>query len=411
MSRRTLLIATAVYALFWVIVFASWFGIPFAETFASDASGYSKAAIHLLQSGFYSIDGVQPYFLREPGMSLFLVPVFAAFGPENAYALFFIQGILYWLACLLFAHQLLPIAGKRVTEICFVLLLTHISVFHTIFSAYRECFTLVVLLCFASVMLAYMRRPTTWKALAAGVLLGFATLTYYSFLFFPLFLAVVLWLQKVRLRDALLMLIVPAVVVSPWILRNASYGPEASIQAQQRLTYALFVRAEQAEKVHGFEPFMCLWAEYISRDWTGRSDACSFNGVKNRKWPGGVALGNEEEIAEQSKARIFANFGSYLWFSVVDIIEQHLPFVGGGWSTAYNGFAALASLVLYVGFIAGARFAVDRRYLLFSALIAYNTLFFVLTDATPRYLLPILFCYTIFAALGYERVLRWRSRS
>ena len=407
MQRRAFYFAMAAYLLFCGIAFVRFFPFARGEIFSSDAAVYSQGAIHLLQSGFYSSDGVHPLFSREPGMSLFLAAVYAIFGIENAYALFLVQATLYYCSVLWFCRSLRNVFGERVAALCFFLLLTYVSVFHTIFSAYRECFALVLLLSFASLFLSFLRDRTMLKALASGAVLGGVILTYSSFLLFPFFLAVVLWRHRIRFREAVILVVLPFVVVAPWFIRNAQYGRAAQTEVLQRMTYVWYVRAEQAEKVHGLEPLRCLWSEYVSRDWSGRSDACSFNGVKNREWPRGVPNGNEAQVARVSQLRIVHSLPSYLWFSVFEILELHLPYVGGGWSFAFNLGASVAAFFLYLGCFLGMPFLFHQRSTLFVALMLYHTLFFIFTDATPRYLLPILFCYTVFAAYGYERLLHW----
>ncbi len=410
MHKRTFSIITLLYIALWVIVFFSRSNIPVAEVFSSDASEYSRAAIHLLQSGFYSLDGVHAFFAREPGYSLFLAVLYFLFGIENSFALFVVQGLLYYFACLFFVRSLPSSVSQRAATICFALLLTHISVFHTIFSAYRECFALILLLVFSATLLLFLCCPTFLKACISGVLLGYAILTYYSFLLFPFFLLLVLWIHRVRLRYALPLFFIPFLVISPWLVRNSQYSSNERSEAMQRMTYVWYVRAEQAEKVRGLEPLRCLWSEYVSRDWSNRSHACSFNGVKNTKWPNGILHGDEDQLAVESRHRILQSFPSYLWFSIIEILELHLPYLGGGWSFTYNLSASLASLLLYIGFLFGISSMRDKNCTLFVALIFYNTLVFILTDATPRYLLPIIFCYTFFSALGYERMLRWHKR-
>jgi hypothetical protein len=170
-----------------------------------------------------------------------------------------------------------------------------------------------------------------------------------------------------------------------------------------------YVRGEQSETVHGLEPLKCLYAEYVSRDWTGRDPNCSFNAVWHRKWPQGfVGVEADRAISTEGQAKIRAHFGSYLWFSVFEVIELHLPFVDS-WGEPYNVLALLSMLVLYAGAVWS---LVDLRRTalwLFPMLIGYVTGVFALTDAIPRYLLPVIFCYAVLAGIGYDRVIAWFS--
>ena len=79
---------------------------------------------------------------------------------------------------------------QRAAGICFLLILTSGSVFHTVFSAYRECLTLILLLFFAALFLSNRDLITWWKTVLMGLLLGLAILTYYPLVFLPPFLLI-----------------------------------------------------------------------------------------------------------------------------------------------------------------------------------------------------------------------------
>jgi hypothetical protein len=173
-----------------------------------------------------------------------------------------------------------------------------------------------------------------------------------------------------------------------------------------------YVRGEQAERVTGRMPLKCLIAEYLTRDWTGLSDACSFNGLMHRKWPDGFDLSADYGDVEGAAIRkIRSHLLNYFNFSSYEVLELHLPFLGGGWSRAYNEYASLTMFMLYVGFFLGLPKILRRKHALWIAFIGFNTLIFILTDATPRYLLPVLFCYAIIAGIGYDWLLKRLTRA
>ncbi len=428
MSRKTLIIGPVFYIILCTIVAMSWMKWPAAEVFSGDASDYGRAAVHLAHQGFYSVDGIHPFVEREPGYSVFLAGIFLIFGDYNVFAVFGVQAFLFLLISYLFCRELglfidadvmfaekerLPAGksttaanGQRIAGICFVLLLTCISVFHSIFSAYREGFALILLLAFALFILRTERKPGVGWAVLAGMFLGFSILTYLTFLLFPLFLLPFFWLRHWDWKRSLIVLVVPFIVVAPWFVRNTQLPAAQRTLSSQRMTYVWYVRGEQAERVQGIEPFMCLWAEYISRDWSHRSDACSFNGLKNAEWNSGKSPVDDAQVAALGQQKIRRHFLNYLWFSIFEVLELHLPFVGGGWSHVYNIAAALSSIILYIGCALGLRSFLRKDFLLFLLLPLYNTLMFILTDATPRYLIPVIFCYCILSAVGYDRLLQ-----
>lgn len=404
MTQRSFHIGIVLFISLWLVGFIRWMP-SFSGLFTSDAEHYSQAAIHLLAQGLYSIDGTTPFFAREPGMSIFLAGIYALFGNENGLALVILQGILFFFASLFFSHEVSKTFSSRIGTFCFFLLLTHISVLHTIFSAYRECLALILFLTSFAFLLRLERQRSFSDAFFAGALLGGGILTYISFLFFPLLLPIVLRVCSVAWRHIVIVFIVTYAVASPWIIRNATYGERAYAESQVRMTYVWHVRGVQAEKVMGLEPLRCLYAEYISRDWAGLSDACSFNSVKNRLIAETNVTDHAAEITKEGQQKILRHPVSYLWFSLVDTLELHMPFVGGGWSGEYNLLAMISSIFLYIGCLMGLPALRDRRMLLFLSLALYNTAFFALTDATPRYLLPVLFCYALLGAIGYDRSL------
>lgn len=407
MRRSWFLIGLALYALLAAVIFPFVIDIPVWLMFDSDAISYSHSAINLLLHGFYSFDGITPFMDREPGMSFFLVAVYAIFGIENPVGFSLAQLVLLFLSSWYFCAQAGRLTGPRAAGICFLLLLTSGSVLHTVFSAYRECLALSLLMIFAALFLSSEKSSAWWKAILMGLVLGALILTYYSFIFFPPALFLLWWMRRLSLKHAAVVILVCYGFVGVWALRNFSYDGKFRVINSNRTAIIWYVRGEQAQHLHGLEPLWCLWAEYISRDWTGRAHECSFNGLMHEKWPSGAdATVDNADVARKGKAKIAANIPNYLWFSLIDIIELHLPFLGGGWSHAYNLYATATMLLLYIGFFVGLPSLLRRENTLFFILIGYNTAVFILTDATPRYLIPVIFCYAIIAGIGYDRALK-----
>ncbi len=406
MRRSWLIVGITSYLVVLFIVLPVVTGITWAVMFQSDAGQYSQGAIHIVRQGFYSLDGVRPFMEREPGMSFFLAGVFFLFGFENSLAFVMIQAVMLLLAAWFFCSQIAATYGQRIAGITFILLLTSGSVLHTVFSAYRECLVLCLLLIFSGLFLWHRRAAKWWKPVLMGSTFGLLIFTYYSFVFFPPVLLLVWWIERRPLRESLMIFVICYVFVGLWGLRNASYDGKFRVIDSFRTTVMWYVRGEQAEKVQGFEPFRCLWSEYVSRDWSGRSSACSTTGVFHQKWPNGVLLGDEARIAADAQIKISQHFFGYLNFSFYEILELHIPYVGGGWSYAYNIYAAITMLILYIGFLLGLPALFHREHVLWLLIIGYNTAIFILTDATPRYLVPVIFCYTLLAGIGYDELLK-----
>lgn len=411
MTKKGILIGTVAYLLLTFVIFPLVFTIP-QSLFLSDDAAYSGAGIGLLEHGFLSLDGVHAFMDREPGQSVLLAFTYEIFGIESHVGVFLVQGLLFFLASFVFCRMLARITSPRIADIAFFILLTSGSTLHTVFTAYRECLALSLLLLFAALYISYTEKKACRKVVGLGVLLAATILTYYSFIYFPVALALLWIVERKPVKCIVLLLVTTYALTNLWAYRNQVYLGHFSIIDSRRANIAWYVRGEQAVNVQGLEPLRCLWAEYVSRDWSHVSPSCSFNGIMNRHWPNSFEAGVDYSAdGQEGINKIKAHPISYLWFSAVDIIELHLPYVGGGWGTMYNAYALLTQVLLFLGFAFGLSSLLNPKLRLFWLLIAYNTLLFILTDATPRYLLPVFFCYAVIAAIGYDRSLKRLSHS
>jgi hypothetical protein len=388
-------------------IFLHYSGSFPSDPYGSDASHYHQGAIHLLSQQFYSLDGVHPAVEREPGQSFFLAFQYLIFGIDHPLRVFLFQAIFTFIASVIFCIQMSSIVGKRAAGIILFLLVTSGGILQVILSLNRESLALSLLLLFASAYLADGRVRQWFLPVAMGILLGLLILTYYPFVFFivPFSLLCIVDRRGVLRLAALIFCIM--LIVGGWALRNERSGFGLEVIGSRRTSAMWYVRGEQAERIHGIEPFMCLWAEYISRDWINRSDVCSLNGVIHRRWPQTVLsapVSDLEFAAQSGKAKIRRHQFSYLWFSVFEVLELHLPFVGGGVSHAFNWYITVTTALLYGGVLLGCRLFFDRRLALLLLLPVYITGVFCLTDAIPRYLIPVIFCYCSFAGIGYDRL-------
>ncbi len=404
--RWIFVIGAVLFFVMWAILLPSRLSGPISETFTHDPGDYSAAAIHLVKEHFYSLDGVTPALEREPGYSFFLAVIYFVFGVENRFAIFAMQGLLYLFASFFFVRSLdRRVTDRLIAPVCFILLLLLPSVYHMIFSAYRESFALTLLLLISGVFLDFLHQPSWRSSCMLGCLLAYFSLTVVSFIFLPFFLLGLGYFLRCRLKFFLAPLFIPLVILSLWGLRNAHTTGHWQLTGGVRSSAMWYVRGERSEHLRGIEPFRCLWSEYISRDWTGRSRQCSYIGILNTRWPAGSTFGDPRVIAWGGQKKIVLYFPFYLWDSIFEVLELHLPYVNG-WGFLYNALAALSMVVLYVGSLFSIRSIWRREYAFFLLLILYSTLSYSLTDATPRYLLPTIFCYAVLAAAGFTSMIR-----
>lgn len=383
-----------------------------AERIDGDAIAYNNGGLSLLTEGMYSFDMVHPLYDREPGMSVFIAGVYAVFGVGNVAAVYLVQAALYLAAVALFLREIAHHVSQRAVAITFGFFMIVPPVYHMVLSLDRELLTLVFFMGFVTCLLAYRRIPRAWLLVPAGLFLGAIGLTHSPFIVLPLFLLPLFLLWRMRLSHVVLLLLLELLVLFPWGLRNTLAKGRPCLTGCYRSATMWYVRGEQAEHIHGLMPLRCLWAEYISRDWSSVSPQCSLNAVKNARWHDGRPLTEADLPAGASgRQKILRNFPSYLWFSLFEILELHIPFVNG-WGFQYNVLTVAVTLVLYAGCFASLRrLFTDRTFWLLLAIMTYTVLVFILTDATPRYLMPVIFCYITLAGVGYDRMLPYLSHA
>lgn len=379
-------------------------------TFQSDALDYHSGAENLLKTGIYSRDGVTLTSEREPGYSGFLMIVYSIFGIGNRTAMYLMQSALYLAVSLFFVWEFMKHTSQKVGIITLLLLITLPAAIHANFWPLRESLTLSLMIFLMTALLRLKRTNAWWPAIAGGIALGLLILTYMPYLFLPIFLLPLLWTWKLSWQKLVVTFAIAGSIVGLWGVRNYLTQGTLAFSGTHRPAVVWYARGEQAEYVRGLEPLRCLIAEYITRDWTNRSHACSFNALMHEKWPGGIFdPATDRQIARESQQKILRHFGNYLWFSVFEILELNLPYVNG-WGRIYNVFAVISQLILFIGIVLAIPQIIRRwkELSLFLLIPLYTIAVFILTDATPRYHVPILGCYVVLAALGYSSLSRYK---
>lgn len=389
--------------------------LPLSETLLDDAGQYSAAAVHLVQDGMYSLDGVTPYFAREPGMSVWLAAIYAMFGIENRFMVFILQATFFLIAGLSFVQELSKHIHKKIAELCFFIFICLPPLYHVLFSLYREGLALSLAILFMTCTLRSVRTRSWVSVACAGALLGALTLTYTTFLLLPVILVPLLMFYRIGWKKCAVFLLTFAAVLSPWAIRNTIQTGSMCLTGCNRAALQWYVRGVQTRDLRGLEPLRCLYSEYISRNWDGRSDACSFNAVMHRKWPDGFKATPEDARAiADGRQLILSHIPNYMWLTFVEIIELHLPYVNG-WGFWYNLLSVITMICMYIGILGV--FPLFKRpppfLVVFMSILLYHTAVFALTDATPRYLLPVIFCYVVLSGLGYSyffsSIRRWNE--
>lgn len=399
---RWILCAVCAFVVLFVLLLPGRLAVPLSKTFSNDAAGYDQGAIHLATQNFYSPDGVTPAVQREPGYSFFLSLIYRVFGIENRPAIFVLQGILHLLATLFFVRELRKITAQGAATVTAMFLLLLPSVFHIVLTPYRESFVLSLSLFFAGLFLSMRSHPTWRKAVLMGGLFSWIVLAHIPYLFMPLVILLIGWFLPLFPRRMLLPIIaLPVVACLLWGARNEVTGGTFRMIGSYRIAAVLERRAIQASTFRLIDPFLCRWAEYITRDYSKASPYC---GMRYGDVAGGEEV--EKRIMRESESTMLHHVPSYVWDSLFFALEMHLPYVDG-WGRIYNLLEALFTVVLYGGCLLSLRSIWKREYALFIAIILYSTALSALTEAIPRYHMVGLFCYATLAGVGYATFWTW----
>jgi len=409
MSRRMLIGALVFFTGVWLLLLWGRLALDPQVTFGDDARRYSDLATHLVEHRFYSVDGITPHRELEPGYGVFLAFTYLLFGIENRLGIFFLQGMLYIVSVLFFVKEVQEITSKRTTSIALMFFVALPSIYHTIFSVYRESFVLSLFLLFSGSVLQFLRTRSFHSVLFAGGALSTIVLTYIPFLLLPIVLLPVFLFLRLPPKKVSLMVLLPFFCIFVWGMRNAQYG-NFRITGNQRSTGAHWlVRADHAERWHGWDPLRCIAAEYVTRSWTEDLDVLCRPIPSIHVPTGGIEDDRvRDAIAADAKRRILAHLPSYLYQSLFVTLEYHLPFVNG-WGRTYNLVEAGMTGVLYGGccvYLWTSWRSWKREHLLFFVILLYSAAIFSLFQSIPRFHMPVIFTYIVFAALGYDALFR-----
>ena len=370
---------------------------PSDLVFSNDAYDYHHTAVHLARLGFYSLDGETPYLEREPGYSLFLALIYRVFGEGGRVAIYAVSGALYLLASLFFTRELRRKFPEGITVSVLATLLFFPSLFLALSLVYREVFTMALFLFFAGLFFWFEDSRKLWQALLMAFLLGFIVLTYIPFLFLPFVIGGLFIALGFPWKHAVLLVLIPMLFFGGWTMRNRLI--EGGVVAgNQRMSGNIYMRAQKSAYLTPSGHFTCLYKEYVLR---GFPPLCYMNSILHelggRIERGEITL---EESTRQSKKLLLLHPGGFFLGSIAEVLEHHFPFFDG--STRYNVIALIAYIFLYIGILCGLKEFWQRRFVLFLVLSAYAIVIFALTDATPRYHMPVLFCYIVLSVVGYH---------
>lgn len=192
-----------------------------------DSDGYIQVAANLLAGHGFSQQNVPPYSpsaFRTPVFPMFIALLFVLFGKSNlivAIAQVLITlltvALTYWLGL-----KLLPENEAWIGALLYAL--SSGPATHSVFILTETLFALLLILVLSSVVLYRKDGQNRWLA-SAGLFTGLAMLCRPVAMLFPLVVFILIWLadpqnRQRAIKGMFVSLIICAIVVAPWIIRN-----------------------------------------------------------------------------------------------------------------------------------------------------------------------------------------------
>ncbi len=197
--------------------------------FTRDSYEYNELAVNIAEHGYYMPVSKEPGLRRTPGYPLYLAIIYKLFGVKPAIALFFQIILSGFIPVFIYLNASL-LLSKRTAKIAAV-----ISVFEPVSIIYANTLlseTLFVLFLLISTyfFIKTLKHKSTsalvLSALSAGVAIYIKPVGLYLPFIYALLYLTVSWLSlKDRIKYAAKFVVIVALIVSPWIIRNyISYG-------------------------------------------------------------------------------------------------------------------------------------------------------------------------------------------
>ncbi len=406
---------------FLFLVFILYAGVrlvPFFFTFTStdrfflaDSYEYSLLGENIAQHGYYTQNGGEPGLRRTPGYPLYLALIYKIFGVKPAVALFFQIILSGFIPVFLYlnAEQLF---SKRIAKIAAV-----ISIFEPVSVIYVNILLSETLFVIFLLISTYFLIKSTKEERSAFVVLSaiFAGLSAYLrsiSLYLPVFYALIYLLAsrfsfRDRIKKSVSVIIIAALTVSPWIIRNYAVDQ-----------YKGFCSIQDINLYHWRAAGVISEVDHIPLR-TAQENL-------DRAVPSGLSLANEYRFFRDKAARIimhhpYAYFivmlkGSinmlasperYAVFKLANIKPRLLGFMWQGHSleNAINmlksdpaiisavvlyqaGFTVLLGLLILIGLVTAAGEGFYRELLFLVLIIAYFIIVSAGPEAEPRFRLP-----------------------
>lgn len=231
-------------------LFSSFYIIASPGELKSDALEYDKLADSILV-GQYSLDGV-PSMLREPGYSVFRAAI-KIVGDEPTLILW-VQALLHVATVLMIGLTIFKMAPQTGSLGTWGAALAYGLAFYPSHHL-SETLTAFLLSVIGLLLISALHTPKRKHWVLLGLFSGLLLLTRFSFLLIPVICAIAstatifknkMGTKKEAVTGILVMFLIIAVIISPWIIRNNIQFEKIGVASRSGLI--LYARAWKAEK-------------------------------------------------------------------------------------------------------------------------------------------------------------------
>ncbi|MBA2123567.1 hypothetical protein B9J78_01285 [bacterium Unc6] len=375
--------------------------------------GVKEAAWSIIQGRGYSMPrsvsiypGTEPlYSWREPGFTLFLVPVFFFFG-ENYLVAKILLAILGSLSAVLLyriGQNTFNSTSIGMTSALVFGLLPE-SVFWSGYLA-RESFHVFMLMLPILFLTENFRNPSRWNLFLAGFFLGLAALTRaQTILITPLLLITFFLTQRDRtkaFRNTCFVFLIFMVTFSPWVIRN--YAIHHRLVIIPTVTGEVFYIANNPAVVKKIDNHAGFFRSEDPSLFEGMSE------VEVHNW-----------YRHQAFEFIFAHPKDYVRLVVNRFFRfwRFYPHLGAGvadhtYGKVHLWVSLLTSGIIIMLFVVGAFLSLKnwRQSLLLLTLVFSYSFLTILGRVVIRYRFPIMPYITLFAIYGIYQLWLFRKRS
>jgi len=424
---------------FVAFLFCIFFMVATKNTVCDDALQYDIIAWNLASGHGYSLNAQQPFEptnLREPGYVLFLSAIYKLFGHKIGFV-YFAQSFLFSLSVVLLFVVVSDIFNERIAK--YAAFFTAACPTLANFTAYLYCesfFMFLLIFSMFSLLKAKSTHLLMWY-LISGIAVSFMVLCKGIMLFF--IIPVFFYLYKNNVKKAILLLIIFLIPIFIWSFRN--YTVFKSFNMANRADIIFAIRAYKADNspqriketaVYTISEFLGSkifpQTQIKPRDVLFLDDYKTYDRYNELVREGKAQAEVESIIRSEAFAKIKKHPLRYLLYVQIDLIKMmsfmYIPAlneraavdffknINGGLLalSVFKGLYKLSSFVIVIISLFGIFFRKinwNKEAMLIAVFIYINFMYSII-GGYPRYAVPLIPIYFIFATLGIARFLNWK---